>query len=153
MQFEESFSLHNGASEWKRRGLMDWLVDLFQAPSLAVSQGSTKKIRDYLRTELTQSGWAYHPRVDSEYEIRVTGLYQDLGFQIQTGNISRAMYDLLKLQYLFTQRRIEAAAIAVPTKQAAETIGSNIANSERLWGELQLFDRVITVPLVVVSFS
>jgi len=77
----------------------------------------------------------------------------DLAFQLQTGNMSRAPYDLLKLQYLFQSQKIEAAALALPTKEAAKIIGDNIANAERVIRELQLFDRVITVPILVVAFE
>jgi len=67
--------------------------------------------------------------------------------------MSRAPYDLLKLQYLFQSERIEAAALALPTKKAAKIIGDNIANAERVIKELELFDRVITVPILVVVFE
>jgi len=67
--------------------------------------------------------------------------------------MSRAPYDLLKLQYLFQSNRIEVAAIALPTKDAAKVIGDNIANAERVISELELFSRVITVPILVVAFE
>jgi hypothetical protein len=57
------------------------------------------------------------------------------------------------LQYLFQAKRIEAAAIALPTKLAAKKIGDNLANAERVIRELQLFDRLITVPILVVAFE
>jgi hypothetical protein len=80
-------------------------------------------------------------------------MFRDLAFQIQTGNVSRAFYDLLKMQYLYMQKKIEAAALAVPTKDAANLIASNVAHSERVWGELQLFDRIITVPTLIIAFE
>jgi hypothetical protein len=67
--------------------------------------------------------------------------------------VSRVFYDLLKLQYLFTKNKIEAAALAVPTKSGAQLLGSNIANFERLCGELQLYDRIITLPILVIAFE
>jgi hypothetical protein len=62
-------------------------------------------------------------------------------------------YDLLKLQYLFNRNKIEAAALAVPTRGGAQRLGSNIANYERLCSELQLYDRVITVPILVLAYD
>jgi hypothetical protein len=67
--------------------------------------------------------------------------------------MSRAPYDLLKLQYLFQTQRIEAAALALPTQSAAKIIGDNLAHAERVCRELKLFDRVITVPIIVVAFE
>jgi hypothetical protein len=153
MKFIEAFSLHSGDTEWERRELEEWLTDLFEAPDILIEPGCTGRIRAHLRDELTNAGWSYNVRIDPAFDLTVTGMYRDLAFQIQTGNISRAMYDLLKLQYLFAQKKIEAAALAVPTKAAAEIIGSNIANVDRLWGEVRLFDRVITIPLLLLSFE
>lgn len=153
MRFVSAFSLHNGNAEWQRRELDDWLTDLFEAPKIVIAPGCTAKIRSHLKDELTNAGWAYNTRIDADSDLTVTGMYRDLAFQIQTGNISRAIYDLVKLQYLYTQKKIEAAALAVPTKAAAEIINSNVAHSDRVWKEVQLFDRIVTVPLLLVSFE
>lgn len=153
MNFVEAFSLHNGDVEWKRRELDEWLTDLFEAPSITIEQGCTGRIRAHLSDELTTAGWAHDVRIDPGFDLTVTGTYRDMAFQIQTGNISRAMYDLWKLQYLYSQKKIAVAALAVPTRDAAAIIGSNIAQVDRIWRELQLFDRIITLPLLLVSFE
>ncbi len=153
MKFAGAYSLHNGDAEWQKRELYEWITDLFEAPNIPVGKGCTAGIRRHLQEELTSSGWAHSVRIDPNFDLTVTGRYRDLAFQIQTGNISRAMYDLLKLQYLYTQGKIEAAALAVPTKAASDTINSNVANVERVWGEVRLFDRIITFPLLVIGFE
>lgn len=153
MRFLAAYSLHSGDVEWKRRDLYEWLTDLFEAPDIPIEPGCTGRIRSHLRTELTNAGWSYNVRIDPKADLTVTGRRRDLAFQVQTGNISRAMYDLVKFEYLYKQKRIEAAALAVPTKAAAALIGSNIAQVERLWSEVQLFDRIFTVPLLLISFE
>lgn len=152
MEFVRSYSSHHGADEWKRREMFDWVTDLFAVPEIEVKFGCTSAIRAHLKNELTNEGWAYNVRIDAEYDLTVTGMYRDLAFQIQTGNIARAIYDLLKIQYLYQEKKIQTAAIAVPTKEAAALIGSNVAHDERLSAELQLFDRIITVPLMLIAF-
>jgi hypothetical protein len=132
MNFVEGYSHRNGNVEWEKRELHDWIKDVFNAPSIEVKAGSTTPIREHVRHELTKD---------------------DLAIQLQAGNISRAFYDLLKLQYMFQRNKIEAATLAVPTKLGAQRIGSNIANFERICAELQLYDRVITVPLLVIAFE
>jgi hypothetical protein len=153
MKFAGAYSLHNGQAEWERRELSDWLTDLFEAPSIAIGAGCTGNIRSHISTELSDSGWSNQVRIDPNFDLTVTGRHRDLAFQIQTGNISRAIYDLMKLQYLFQQRKIGAAALAVPTKAAGLLIASNVASVERVWNEVQLFDRIITLPLLVVGFE
>jgi hypothetical protein len=153
MKFAGAYSLHNGQAEWERRELSDWLTDLFEAPGITIGAGCTGCIREHLQAELIASGWAHSVRIDPNYDLTVTGRYRDLAFQIQTGNISRAIYDLMKFQYLYLQGKIEAAALAVPTKAASVLIASNVASVERVWGEVQLFDRIITFPLLIVGFE
>jgi hypothetical protein len=153
MQFAGAYSLHNGDAEWEKRELTEWLTDLFEAPNIPIGPGCTGKVRQHLQDELTKSGWTHSVRIAQNFDLTVTGRYRDLAFQIQTGNISRAMYDLLKLQYLYLQEKIEAAALAVPTKTASALIASNVANVDRVWSEVQLFDRVITFPLLIIGFE
>jgi hypothetical protein len=153
MKFAGAYSLHNGQAEWERRELSDWLTDLFEAPGIPIGAKCTGRIRAHLETELVASGWAHNVRIDPHFDLTVTGRYRDLAFQVQTGNISRAIYDLMKFQYLYLQGKIEAAALAVPTKAAAVSIASNVASVERVWGEVQLYDRIITFPLLIVGFE
>jgi hypothetical protein len=153
MHFIRAYSHHNGRDQWRERVLDEWLTDIFERPDLIVGPGATMAIRDHVKTEFAIEGWAYDVKIDQERDLTVFGTKDDLAFQLQTGNISRAAYDLLKLQHLFTARRIEAAALALPTKDAALKIGSNIASFERVMNELMMFDRTITVPIFLVAFE
>jgi hypothetical protein len=153
MKYLEAYSHHNGEREWAKRDLFEWLTDIFVAPSLDICKGSTSLIRAHIRSQLDQEGWSGEVRIDQSYDLTVFSMKDDLAFQIQTGNVSRGAYDLMKLQYLYAANKIEAAAIAVPSSSAAQKIGSNIANFNRLMNELQLFDRVISIPLLLISFE
>jgi hypothetical protein len=139
MNFSAAYALHCGDVEWTRRDLYEWLTDLFEAPEIPIGAGCTGRIRAHLQTELTNGGWSYNVRIDPTVDLTVTGRFRDLAFQIQTGNISRAVYDLVKL--------------AVPTKTAADLIASNVAHVDRIWKEVQLFDRIFTMPLLLISFE
>ena len=144
---------HSAGMEWERRELKEWLTDVFEAPAVKIAPRCTQNIRKHVEGEFMNEGWALDVRLDSDSGIKVFSVKDDLAFQLQTGNMSRAPYDLLKLQYLFQSEKIESAALALPTKEAAKIIGDNIANAERVIKELQLFDRVITVPIIVVAFE
>lgn len=144
---------HNAGAEWDRRELKEWLTDVFEAPALGIRRHCTPQIHEHVQQEFMNEGWAIDVRLDQQHQLAVTAIKDDLAFQLQTGNMSRAPYDLLKLQYLFQSQRIEAAALALPTRKAAKIIGDNLANAERVCRELKLFDRVITVPIIVVAFE
>lgn len=154
MKLEFTYDTHHSAgAEWERRDLKDWLTDVFEAPSVKIEKRCTPAIREHVEAEFLSEGWALNVSLAQGTGLKVFAVKDDLGFQLQTGNMSRAPYDLLKLQYLFQSGRIEAAALALPTQEAARVIGDNIANAERVVRELELFDRVITVPFLVVAFG
>ena len=144
---------HSAGHEWERRDLEDWLTDVFDAPAIEIRQGCTSKIKEHVTTDFLNQGWAMDAKIDQEANLRVTAMMDDMAFQLQTGNMSRAPYDLLKMQYLCTSGKIKVAAIALPTAKAARLMGENIANAERVIRELQLFEKVITVPVLVIAFE
>lgn len=145
---------HSAGYEWDRRDLKDWLTDVFEAPEITITKGCSQIVREHVENEFINEGWALNVALaDSGTGLRVFAEKDDLGFQLQTGNMSRAPYDLLKLQYLYQSDRISAAALALPTKEAAKVMGDNLANAERIIRELQLFDKVITVPILIVAFE
>lgn len=144
---------HNAGSEWEKRDLKEWLTDVFEAPAIKIRKGCTSDIRAHVEHEFLNEGWALDVRLDSDSMIKVFSMKEDMAFQLQTGNMSRAPYDLLKLEYLYKSGRIETAALALPTQDAAKVMGDNIAYAERVIRELKLFDRVITLPLLVVAFE
>lgn len=144
---------YNAGSEWEKRELKEWLTDVFEAPAIKIRKGCTTDIRAHVEGEFLNEGWALDVRLDSDSMIKVFSTKEDLAFQLQTGNMSRAPYDLLKLEYLYKSGRIETAALALPAQDAAKKMGDNIAYAERVIRELKLFDRVITLPLLIVAFE
>jgi hypothetical protein len=153
MKLAFTYVHHNGDTEWKKRELFDWLTDVFEAPAIKLGPRCTPDIRHYIAGEFQGEGWAQDVKIDQGLNLTVLAMKDDLAFQLQTGNMSRAPYDLLKLQHLHQTKKIEAAALALPTKLAAAKIGSNIANAERVSQELSVFDRVITVPILLIAFE
>jgi hypothetical protein len=153
MRLDHIYDHHNAVAEWTRRDLHEWLTDIFEAPAIKMREGCTLEIREHVRSEFEKQGWALNVKIDQDLGLSVFAMKQDLAVHLQTGNISRAAYDLLKLQHLYQSNRIQAAALALPTKECAYELGSNIANADRITKELQLFDRVITVPIYIIAFN
>lgn len=153
MKLAFTYVHHNGDAEWQKRELYEWVTDIFEAPSIKLGQRCTGDVRQHIANEFQAEGWAQDVKIDQELNLTIFSLKDDLAFQLQTGNISRAPYDLLKLQHLHQSKKIEAAALAIPTRNAAAKIGSNVANAERVAKELAVFDRVITVPILLIAFE
>lgn len=153
MKLEFVHDHHHAVSGWQERDLYDWVTDIFEAPAIKLKPACTNEIRSHISTEFEKEGWALNVKIDQELNNTIFAMKDELAFQIQTGNMSRAPYDLLKLQYLFQSKKIGAAAFALPTKLAASKIGSNVAYFERICKELTVFDRVITVPILLIAFQ
>ena len=153
MRFAYTYDNHHGAGlEWEKRKLKEWLESVFDAPTIGIGRRCTADIRTHVKSEFLNEGWALDYCLNSDARLKVFSLKDDMAFQIQTGNMSRAPYDMLKLEYLYKSGRIETAALALPIQDAANRMGDNVANAERVIRELKLFDRVITLPLLVVAF-
>ncbi len=153
MQLGEVY-YHQGAEEiWDKEKQKDWLLNLMNNQSILIAPRITNDIRAYLRNELILGGWSNETNLSIDTDLTISAKKDRFAIQIQTGNICRAPYDFLKLQYLYLEGDIQASALIVPSKQAAKKIGSNIAHFERLKKELQLFKKIITVPMVLISFD
>ena len=153
MKIEKIQSFHGGKEFWEKTSQIEWLNELFNTGDVLIKPGGTESIRSHGEMGLAKAGWALNAPVDAGFKLVITARKTNLGFQIQTGNISRAMYDLLKLQTMYLNRVIESACLAVPSGVAAGIIGGNLANANRLSDELKLFGRHITVPLILLAFE
>ena len=153
MTLSATYSHHNGVALWRQRELYEWATDIFEAPGIKIERRATSIIRDHVKSELEAEGWAFNVRIDAASDLTIFARKDELAFQLQTGNISRYAYDLLKIQYLYSKKEIEGAALAVPTRTAATKLGSNIANVDRIWNELNIFDRFVDIPIMVIAFE
>ncbi len=153
MRLSGTYALHGGVEVWRDRDLYEWITDVLEEPGIRVQKGVTTEIRSHIKQQLLKEGWAFDVKVDAESDLTVFSRKDDLAIQLQTGNISRYAYDLLKLELLYTKKEIEAAALIVPTGTAALKLGSNIANIDRIWKEANIFDRVINIPIMFIAFE
>ena len=76
-----------------------------------------------------------------------------VGLMIQTGNITRAFYDLLKFQSMYIMDKIDGCILVVPTVEAAKLLGSNISNFTRVRNELKLYKHTINLPCLIIGID
>jgi len=113
----------------------------------------TRSVRKAIMDQLTTLGWSDPVRLRSSNGITITAMNQRIGLCLQTGNMARFYADLMKLQLVFIDHGADAAIYVVPTKEAAVKLGSNMVNYERVVREAKLFQKIITLPLVVLGFE
>ncbi len=153
MQTGQTHSHRRAEEELADKSLLDELLAFANAPMVGVAPGYAPQIKLYFESAWLQQGWANEPAVDPEHNLTINAMKQRVGLTVQTGNITRAFYDLLKFQAMYFRDRIDAAVLILPTAAAASTLGSNIANFGRVTAELTLFFHIITVPVFIISFE
>lgn len=136
-------------SATERAELEKALQDCTVVPALR----SAPKIRTGLLGTLVKFGWSNEVAVAVGSQITITSAKNHIGLCLQTGNMSRMYADLMKLQKLFLDGGIKAGVMVVPSATAAQSLGSNIANAERLQKELEIFRKVIHMPIIVLAFE
>ncbi len=118
-----------------------------------ISKNSISTLRDELMSKIMEGGWSQKAGLSHKSKITISGYKDGIGLCVQTGNVSRIYADLLKLQTLWASSKITAGIIIVPLKSNAVIFGSNLASFERLNTELDIFNRVITMPLYIIGLD
>ena len=145
---------HRYAREVLKEKRLDREVrSLVDVREIGMARGSTRAINDAVERRLSDKGWALDPRVHANFRLDINGLKNRIGLTVQTGNITRAFYDLMKFEVMHKNDRIEGAVLIVPTAGASRALGSNIANFTRVTNELGLFQHIITVPCLVLGID
>jgi hypothetical protein len=154
MQAAQTHSHRRAEEELADKGLLHEVLHLSDAPLIGVAPGSSPDIKTHFESRLAELGWAHDPRVHPDHNPTINAMRQRVGLTVQTGNITRAFYDLMKFQAMYLRDRIDVAVLVLPTAPAASTLGSNIANFGRVTEELgELFFHIVTVPVLIVSFE
>lgn len=146
-------SYSGGREEFEKLGYLDFLTESLTNNKLQMKPGCTSKIRSHIDEALKIDGWSVPYQIKGNNNLKITAKKDNMVFQVQTGNISRYSYDLLKLQYVFEERDANCACLAVPSTSAAKKIGGNLANGERIAKEMEIFFKFINVPLLLLTFD
>lgn len=117
-------------------------------------RGSSMGIKDHVFTTLGQKGWSGEIQIEPTVsKISIPSAKDQAGLCFQTGNMGRAYADLVKLQALYLNAKIEVGALILPTRVAAKKMNSNLANYDRLKVEMSVIRKVIYMPIVLFSFE
>lgn len=114
---------------------------------------ASPKIKGEILNHLLSSGWSGEVELDPVSKITITSAKNKIGLAFQTGNMGRMYADLLKLQTLYLRETIKAGVFIVPTYDAAQLLGDNVTNFDRLTKELVIFERAVTVPILIYGFE
>lgn len=109
--------------------------------------------KKYLMPAIHKKGWSDEYYLDRTSKITITSIKEKTGLCIQTGNMARMYADLLKLQALYSRGTITSGILILATASCGRSFGGNVASYERVIRELAIFDKVITMPLLIIGFD
>jgi hypothetical protein len=144
---------HCAGKEALPMSLQREIVDAVDAIQIRPTRRSATKLRNALLSGLKGMGWSGEVAVRKGSDISITSMKGKVGLCLQTGNMARMYADLMKLQALYLDDSIVAAAIVLPSKPLATILGSNIAQASRLERELEIFKKVYYVPTMIFSLE
>jgi Restriction endonuclease BglII len=153
MQTAQTHSHRRAQEELADKSLLQEVLGLAVAPLIGVAPGMAPAVKEHFESKWSELGWAIEVAVDPQRNLTINAMKQRVGMTVQTGNVARAFYDLLKFQAMYLNGRVDVAVLMLPSTAAASTLGSNIANYGRVTDEMELYFHLITVPVFIVSFE
>ena len=147
---------HRGAKEvLQALDMYAFVRSLVDAPAVGIKPGAAPLVKDHIEGLLTTKGWAMPTQVRDGYKPNLNAAFgTQVVLQVQTGNIARGFYDLLKMEAVFAQGRAECGVLIVPANGASRKLGGNLADFSRIAEELSvLYEPVITMPVLLLGFE
>jgi len=141
-----------GSRAINQNTLQQLTTSLEETP-IQIAKGCASNLRKTIGRLIQLQGWSGKVKIDRSKEITITSMKNNIGLCIQTGNVGRFYADILKLQSLYLNEKIEAGIYILPTKYSANIMGDNLVNFERFVEELDLYKKIITVPLFVIGIE
>lgn len=144
---------HNGADKAVSHTIKDALIKILESTDFEIYEGCADKLRKIILVQLKEVGWSDDFKLDAHSQISLTSSNHDHALCFQTGNMSRFYADLLKLQFVYKNKKARAAFYIIPSKVAAKKMGSNIAHFDRFCFEIKLFKDIVTVPTLIIGIK
>lgn len=144
---------HNSGDKAADKKIKEQLIKILEETNFKIRESCSNELRKTILSQLKKIGWSDDFMLNTHSQISLTSSNDDHVLCFQTGNMGRFYADLLKLQYVFTNKKAKVAFYLLPSKDAAKKIGSNIANFDRFTSELNLFKEIITIPTLVIGLN
>ncbi|MDU1280008.1 MAG: BglII/BstYI family type II restriction endonuclease [Clostridium sp.] len=153
MRYYEEYSHNFGRNMVDEKNLYEEIKKCIFVPDIGACKGITSNFKTAVEQNCTVYGWIINPTVSSGYSLTINAMKNKIGLTIQTGNIARAFYDLLKFQSMYSMDKIDGCVLVVPTAEAAKALGSNISNFNRVKNEMQLYKHTISLPCLIIAID
>jgi hypothetical protein len=129
------------------------VVSIVEVPGLIFGRDNPKYIKAVVSERFNEKGWADRVKVVPTVNLTINFMKNKVGVCFQLGNVARMYADLLKLETLGLDDKIDVGVIILPDALESSKLGANYARFDRLKKELQVFSRIFTLPMMVISLS
>lgn len=144
---------HCAGDKYLSVALQKEIIAAISSIAIKPAVGAASKMRKAFLSSLKAYGWSSNVSVSRDSDMTITSLKNEVGLCLQTGNMARIYADLMKLQAMYLDNSIKAAAIILPSQPLANQLGSNIAHAKRLERELEIFKKAYHVPTLVFALE
>lgn len=134
-----------------KKEILKPLMTSIEETSFEMRKGSAKDFRKKIERITQVQGWTGKVKIDKNAGITITSMKENVGLCVQTGNVGRFYSDIIKLQTLYLNGKIESGVYIIPTKESALRMGDNLTNYERVTSELVIYKKIITIPIFVIG--
>lgn len=129
------------------------IASIIEVPELVFGRDNPKRIKSVVSDRFNERGWADRVRIVSSTNLTINFMKNKVGVCFQLGNVARMYADLLKLETLGLDNKIDVGVIILPDALESRKLGANYARFDRLRKEMQVFSRIFSLPIVVISLS
>jgi len=110
-------------------------------------------IKKYLIKKFKKNYWSTNNKLFFNSSRKVDLLKDDIGLQIQFGNHAQVWFDVLKLNYLFRNKRINIGIILCLNKEISDQINGGMTNFRDTSSLYENFATFLECPLVFIEIS
>ncbi len=109
------------------------------------------ELKNRLNTEFKLMGWYNSLKVDPKLNWKIQYYYEDTAILYYFSNKARASLDLVKIQHMHQSKKIKKSVYIVLCKKEAVEMGDNLANFENIVKEINIFNKIFTLPILLIG--
>lgn len=112
------------------------------------------EIKEDFKNLIDSKGYIIDYNIHGDFRLDIDGIKKGIAIQAQFGNAARFYADLMKLEYLYQSNQVTEGIYVCFTRDFVYNhFSSNIITIERVVPELELFQKLITIPLGLISLD
>ena len=117
------------------------------------AKNKSGELKNILNTECELQGWKKKFNIDPRINWTVQYYFDETAIVYYFSNKARSAIDLLKIQHLYNNNKIKRAIYIILKKNEAKKMGENLTNYETFLNELNVFNKIINCPLLIIGLG